>query len=129
MSALSKLVAKLRDQRGVAAVEATVSVVFAVAFIGGGLAFTYTFLAHLWLKNSAYEASICLSTSQPQFECEQALKKRLKGALTLGQLEHVQLQRSQQKVKTNIAWKTPAGLTLRIDDQRDLPLLGKRGVW
>lgn len=116
-----------RNERGFALVEATTSLVFAVAFVGGGLAFTFTFLAHLWLKNSAYEASICLSTSQPQFQCEQALKQRLQRALTLGKVQRVQLQRSSVRVKTMIEWKSPLGFVLQIDDQRELPLLGSRG--
>jgi hypothetical protein len=114
-------------ERGFAAVEALTATLFAVTFIGGGLAFTYTFLAHLWIERAAYEASVCLSTSQVQSKCETDLRSTLGNVLKTGSLVRVSLQRSRTSVKTAVVWQTPGGFELRINDERSLPLLGKSG--
>ncbi|RYZ75560.1 MAG: hypothetical protein EOP05_07495 [Proteobacteria bacterium] len=120
----------VRNEKGFALVESVSGLMFALVFVGGGLSLSYAFVANLWIRHAAYEASICLSTSQPRFQCERKLRSSISDVLKVGSVIFVRLTRTPNLVHTSVFWKIPGGFEFTVENSQSLPLLGgKRSLF
>lgn len=123
---LSQWPRQLRNECGFALVESVSGLMFSLVFVSGGLALSYAFVANLWIKSAAYEASICLATSQSQFACERKLRTSIADVLKVGHVISLQMQKTQNSVETKVRWKIPGGYEFTVENSQKLPLLGAR---
>ncbi len=108
---------------GFAMIESLATMAFCSVALAGGLTVTYVAFARMWLKRVSYEASICLSTPEPAYNCEKRLRQGTAEALPVGRIENVLLSRSRSSVETRFQWSL-GEFKMRFLDQRPLPLLG-----
>lgn len=113
----------IKNQMGFAMIESLATLAFCSVALAGGLTVSYVSFARVWLKRGAYEASICLSTPEPTYNCEKRLRESTAAALPVGRIENVLLSRSRTSVESRFQWSM-SGFKMRFLDQRPLPLLG-----
>lgn len=118
----------MNNQRGFALVEGLSSILFCIVALTGGLSVTYVSFARVWLKRAAYEASVCLSTPETTFNCEQDLRNSTAKALPIGRIDYLLCTRGRDQAFTRLRWKLNSSFELRIDDRRPIPLLGPSSI-
>jgi hypothetical protein len=111
-----------KNERGSALIEALPATAVLSLLISGGIALGYFVFAKVWLTRSAYEASICLSTSAPTQDCESHLKNDVGGALPIGTIGRLHVTRNQSEVRVEFDWQLTDEFKLHIEDERELPL-------
>lgn len=113
------------NNRGSALIESLGTLALTSAVLAGGLTVSYASYARMWLKHAAYETSICLSTSETTYNCEQKLRKAAAIAVPTGQIENFVPTRARTSVTTRFDWRLNKALSLKFVDTRPLPLIGE----
>lgn len=94
----------MRDEKGTAIVEFSVSAVAVVLFLLMILAVAYFYFAKVTVSNSGYEALICVAERQSKSLCQKQATQKLESHLPFGRLDRVHLKETRGWFRVNINW-------------------------
>lgn len=119
------------NQRGGTVIEAVATTSALALSVTLGLGIAYLSFARVWIERNAYEALICLSTSEGTGRCERTFIESIENALPIGKISSVNTSRNSHRGAIRVRFEIDGRVAIRHSANLRYPLLktrGQRGV-